>query len=670
MQRFLYNFTARHVPGIHEKTLISAVLLVFMATLVSLRAAPLTPAELMGRLDREIQAGLVKRDVAEQFGRYQAYATGRMDASAGSKRWSDKTGNCRLSYVDWMMRNQLKAPASAEQFTRELHQALSSGQTGLMRALDLLAAKVDLQPAAPVTFHGDTALATVSNVLTTATHLCSDALAPLSEKQLALLREKLYLLTTGGKNSLGAVWQGGKQARAVADALEQLDRQAYHQAAAVLSTLNDPDVLLQFKQLAAVGSIDYAGVEGALAAVQSTPDGVILVGGTGTNTYQLDTLTNVVAVIDVGGNDVYLEGSVTAQRPVLIVIDLAGDDIYRGQTPGIQGGAILGASLLIDVEGNDAYDAQDIAQGSCLAGVGLLFDLAGDDSYRALRRAQGQAICGPGLLLDSGGNDSYHAALWSQGVGSTLGIGVLDDLAGEDHYYAGGLYPNCYGDSPGYAGWSQGVGIGPRGTANGGIGVLLDGAGDDTYECDYFSHGGGYWFAAGFARDFGGNDKRLGSTRLGYDGLPRGERIFLRWGIAYGCHYGAGFVFDDSGDDTYGGNVVGLGFAWDIAVGALCDFGGNDHYTKIGSGQGVARQASLAILYNTGGDDVYEGTGQAMANPVVTYHPMPACGGNFSFLVDYLGQDTYGGITSNNCELVRQSPTGFLIDRAFVPSAH
>ena len=44
------------------------------------------------------------------------------------------------------------------------------------------------------------------------------------------------------------------------------------------------------------------------------------------------------------------------------------------------------------------------------------------------------------------------------------------------------------------------------------IEVLLDGGGDDTYEFDYISHGGGYWFAAGFARDFGGNDQRLGAT--------------------------------------------------------------------------------------------------------------------------------------------------------------
>ena len=39
-----------------------------------------------------------------------------------------------------------------------------------------------------------------------------------------------------------------------------------------------------------------------------------------------------------------------------------------------------------------------------------------------------------------------------------------------------------------------------------------------------------------------------------------------------------GFCFDDAGDDTYGGTIMGLGFAWDMSVGVLCDFAGNDRY--------------------------------------------------------------------------------------------
>jgi len=90
-----------------------------------------------------------------------------------------------------------------------------------------------------------------------------------------------------------------------------------------------------------------------------------------------------------GGNDVYHEGTVSPQRPVLVVIDLAGNDRYEGTQPGIQGGALLGISMLIDVAGDDVYDAKDIAQGSAVGGVGILIDFSGNDRYRGLRRVQG-----------------------------------------------------------------------------------------------------------------------------------------------------------------------------------------------------------------------------------------------------------------------------------------
>jgi hypothetical protein len=48
-----------------------------------------------------------------------------------------------------------------------------------------------------------------------------------------------------------------------------------------------------------------------------------------------------------------------------------------------------------------------------------------------------------------------------------LGIGLLEDVSGRDHYFAGGKFPRGYDDSPGFGGRSQGVGIGPRGVANG-----------------------------------------------------------------------------------------------------------------------------------------------------------------------------------------------------------
>jgi hypothetical protein len=343
---------------------------------------------------------------------------------------------------------------------------------------------------------------------------------------------------------------------------------------------------------------------------------------------------------------------------------LDGDDSYRGTKPGVQGSAILGISMLLDLAGNDTYQAKDVAQASALGGAGILIDYDGNDSYVGVRRVQGQAFGGIGILVDRSGSDRYHGALWTQGMGGPLGFAVLEDVEGNDTFYTGGLYYDDYEETPGYDGWGQGVGGGPRAVANGGIGVILDGAGDDTYEFDYLSHGGGYWLGLGFARDFGGNDQRLGATRTTYNGGKRTERRYQRFGTGFGCHYAVGFCFDDAGDDVYHGSIMGLGHAWDCSVGGLYDFGGKDRYESTGGlTQGSAHQAGIAVLFDYRGDDYYRGYSQGNAPTNISYHPMPQCGGNFSFVIDYGGEDTYGCRAKNNKFSKRGSSSGFIIDR-------
>jgi hypothetical protein len=110
---------------------------------------------------------------------------------------------------------------------------------------------------------------------------------------------------------------------------------------------------------------------------------------------------------------------------------------------------------------------------------------------------------------------------------------------------------------------------------------------------------------------------------------------------------------------------MGIGFGWDCSVGVLCDFGGNDRYEAPGSSsaEGVGAQASLGILFDYDGDDVYVGYGQGYASPSISYHDLPGCGGNFSFLVDYGGDDKYGCGASNDSLNQRGAAGGFLIDR-------
>jgi hypothetical protein len=434
-------------------------------------------------------------------------------------------------------------------------------------------------------------------------------------------------------------------------------------AGEALAPLTDVRLLEQLKGLPEDGNVKVEGVTGRVVARFDTPAGAIIVGGKGPNTYQLDKMGDVAAVIDLGGDDTYVDGIVGLARPVLVLIDLAGNDVYKGTRPGIQGGAILGVSMLLDLEGNDTYQAVDVAQGSCVAGIGILVDYAGNDRYLGLRRVQGQALCGVGILIDRAGKDDYHAAMWAQGFGAPLGFGLLDDIEGDDHYFSGGKWRDSYPETPGCEGWGQGVGAGLRQVANGGIGVILDGSGDDVYEFDYLAHGGGYWCGAGFARDFGGNDKRL-ITRKAYDGTARFEPKFQRFACGWGCHYSVGYLFDDNGDDQYEGTIMGTGMGWDCAVGVLCDFGGNDRYEATsGLTEACGAQASLGILYDYDGDDVYVGYGQGYAPGDISYHTMPTCGGNFSFLIDYGGKDKYGCGAKNNSYMQRGASGGFLIDR-------
>ena len=104
-----------------------------------------------------------------------------------------------------------------------------------------------------------------------------------------------------------------------------------------------------------------------------------------------------------------------------------------------------------------------------------------------------------------------------------------------------------------------------------------------------------------------------------------------------------GFLFDDSGDDVYEGTIMGTGMAWDCSL-AYSAISPETITTRppAAANQGCGAQMGIGILFDYRGDDVYEGYGQGYATPGISYHHLPECGGNFSFLIDYGGKDTYG----------------------------
>jgi hypothetical protein len=620
----------------------------------------------MQLIKQEISAGIAKRHTTDNFARFRSYTAMKLNTSAGRYTGSELTGNCRLSWYDHMMRSNIDAPAAAERFTRELHKAALGGHQGFAELLAIAAKKMDLAERKPRTFvkveSPEQALEIFKQSIAEAEVAYAAALAPLTKSQINELQTNIYPVLVG-QNQVGHTLNDRGTGRRLTDLMEMMDRNSLFAAADALAPITDPELLEQLKSLPADGDIKVEGVTGTIVDRIDTPYGAIIIGGKGANTYYLDKIPNVCAVIDLGGDDTYIEGTVGLDRPVLVVADLAGRNVYRGNKPGIQGGAILGVSMLLNLGGHGVYEAKDVAQGSAVAGIGILVDYDGNSRYRGLRRVQGQALGGLGLLIERGGKNDFHAAMWAQGFGGPLGFGLLDCNVGNNHYYCGGMWRDSYPETPGYEGFGQGVGAGLRAVADGGIGVILDNGGENVYEFDYLSHGGGYWCGLGFARDFGGNTKRL-ITRTAYNGGPRTQPSFQRFGCGWGCHYSMGFCFDDGGDDVYEGTIMGSGMAWDCSMGVLCDFGGNDHYMATGGlTQGSSNQMGFGILFDYNGDDVYEGYTQGYASASMSYHPLPDCGGNFAFLIDYGGNDKYGCGANNNSYIDRGCSGGFLIDR-------
>lgn len=339
-------------------------------------------------LTDELRATLQRRGVEEQYHDMTAFFANRLDESAGEKTFSDKTGNCRLSWFDWMLRHPIESIAAAEEFTRTLHATAGRPRGAVAGIVDIAAAKLDapvpdggLTVLAPPE-GGDTAIAAVAWAVLLARRELDAALAPLTPAEREELETNLFEQSTG-PGARAPFFTNKEKGRRVCDLLEKIDRVALMRAAHAVAVLTEPELLAELARTAA------RETQGKEMAIVETPAGKIVFGGPGANTYRLDEMPDVCAVIDVGGDDTYIEGTVSAQRPVQVIIDLGGNDTYRGEKPGIQGGAILGVSLLVDAAGDDVYTAGSVAQGACLAGVGILVDLAGNDRYTADRRVQG-----------------------------------------------------------------------------------------------------------------------------------------------------------------------------------------------------------------------------------------------------------------------------------------
>jgi hypothetical protein len=418
-----------------------------------------------------------------------------------------------------------------------------------------------------------------------------------------------------------------------------------------------------------IPSVDIPpGMTGDVRLVHHTAQGLIVIGGPGPNTYDLDQ--PVALIIDLGGDDLY-RGSIGASGDAdhgnAAVIDLSGNDVYEAAPLGLATGR-LGVGLVVDYAGNDVYRLHSGGGGVAFAGIGILFDAQGNDAYTGERLTQGAAIGGLGLLLDLNGNDRYAGQGFALGFGGPLGVGATIDAGGDDHYQCVNGLPSAYNASeapqakPGdpsfqYDCFGLGTGSGLRVFSKqraqqalslaGGWGLLLDLGGSDHYHSANFSQGMGYFWGIGTFLDMDGDD----------------DYQAARYGQGASAHYGIGVLLDYQGHDQYRstGPFYNMGVSWDHGVSLAIDGGsGDDRYAfDISTGLGKANHMGWAIFVDEGGNDRYatrSGLGEASEESVAGFF-------------DLDGSDTYSispttpQIHHDNGATIPRNSGGIFVDR-------
>lgn len=399
--------------------------------------------------------------------------------------------------------------------------------------------------------------------------------------------------------------------------MQQVDYSSLITAAQRLARLGNRKFLQQLEialQHRRPISHSIPGITGDLLFAQQTSYGLLIVGGQGPNTYDLDK--GAALIIDLGGNDTYrglIGASPNSDLGNSVVIDLSGNDTYQPAALGLATGR-AGIGILIDHSGDDTYRLAPGSGGVGLAGLGILYDGEGHDIYEGTRFTQGAAFGGLGLLVDRAGDDRYTSFGYALGFGAPLGVGALIDVSGNDSYECGGRYPSAYNetDAPNarpqdqafqYDCFGLGTGAGLRifskqpaqraQSLAGGWGLLIDLDGNDRYRSANFSQGHGYFFGLGVKLDGSGDD----------------DHQAARYGHGTAAHFGAGLTIDYQGKDRYGskGPFYNGGAAWDGSVALAIDGGpASDFYDLPAStALGMADLGGWGLFIEEGGADQY-----------------------------------------------------------------
>jgi hypothetical protein len=381
----------------------------------------------------------------------------------------------------------------------------------------------------------------------------------------------------------------------------------------------------------------------------NTPWGLVAVGGYGRNVWQCTDEEHYAVIVDLGGNDEYIDCAVTRPgRPVSLVVDLAGNDRYRSTGKWGVAAGVLGTAVIWDVSGDDDYECADWGIGAAFGGIGLIVDMAGNDRYIGGDYTIGAAAYGVGGVIDLGGDDLYSAHGFSIGCGLPGGLGFVLDGSGDDTYRCGGRHPSGYGTPGEYLAFGIGCGFGWRGLAGGGIGIVVDADGHDVYDAGEFGLGCGYFLGLGMVRDLGGNDVYRSS----------------RYGLAAAAHCAVGLFMDDAGNDTYTGKTAAsMAGVWDIATGYFHDGGGDDVYRADGLALGASSQNGVGIFWDAGGRNAFRAGGRSMGSTGTAEYAGGRLARNFGiFLATGGGENSYPPGERGNGRRLLEREHGIFLD--------
>ncbi|MDL2717246.1 MAG: hypothetical protein PT977_05785 [Acidobacteriota bacterium] len=404
-------------------------------------------------------------------------------------------------------------------------------------------------------------------------------------------------------NLADVVPDGSEKLPDVEEAARGLDQEAMAEAALTALRAVEGAVRELRAALPRAPSAEIAGLRWEV----KTKHGRVRVAGTGNDRHVLAPgAAPFFLVVDLGGDDAWEGGFAAAswpERPVSVVLDLSGNDVYRAGRAPAQGSGSGGIGILWDGAGDDRYVAESRAQGWGQLGVGVLVDEAGRDDYRLGSAGQGAAIFGAGLLLDRAGDDRYEILHSGQGYGGPGGCGSLVDVSGNDVYVAvrepgPGREADPRTEGRATTSNAQGAGVGRRADLSdgrswaGGIGALVDLAGNDSYACGTFCQGAGFWYGTGILVDAAGDDA--------YDG------VWYAQGSA--AHFALGALLDADGNDRHvlsGTGGAGLGFGWDAGLGMFLDLAGDDTYLANRLAVGAAGERGTGVFADAAGTDRY-----------------------------------------------------------------